>query len=96
MQTAILLACRHLKMTVEEAITAATINAAHALGRAKKTGSIEPGKIADLAIMNLSDYHDLRSSLGTNVVHQTIRNGKVIYREADVSCRRTDELILAS
>jgi imidazolonepropionase len=72
-------------MTIEAAISAATINGAHALGCAATTGSIEPGKMADLILLNISDYRDLRNCLGTNVVHQTIKNGQVIYREAEVT-----------
>ncbi|MBS1854256.1 MAG: amidohydrolase family protein [Acidobacteria bacterium] len=85
MQTAITLACYHLGMTIEAAIVAATINGAHSIGQAGRTGSIEPGKSADIIVANISDYRDLRHSLGTNVVHQTIKNGNVIYQEARVS-----------
>jgi imidazolonepropionase len=87
MQTAIALACIHFRMTIEEAIAAATINGAHALRRARRIGSLEPGKIADLVILNVSHYQDLRHSLGTNLVHQTVKSGKIIYREADVAPR---------
>ena len=87
MQTVIALSCLYLGMGIGEAITAATINGAHALGCADRTGSIEPGKLADLVVLNLSDYHDLRSNLGTNVVHLTIKKGKVIYQEAEVAPR---------
>ncbi len=87
MQTAIALACIRLGMTIEEAISAATINAAHAVGSAGRIGSIEPGKLADIVVLNLADYHDLRNCLGTNVVHLTIKSGKVIYEEGEVASR---------
>ena len=87
MQTAIALACLYLGMTIEEAISAATINAAHAVGRATRIGSIEPGKLADIVVLNIADYRDLRNSLGTNVVHLTIKNGRVIYQEGEVASR---------
>src|SRR5207249_1586721 len=48
MQMTIVLACRKMGMTVEEAISAATINGAYAVRRAASRGSIEPGKVADL------------------------------------------------
>ena len=53
------LACTHLKMTVAEAITASTINAACALKLEARKGSIEPGKDADLAVFDFKDYREL-------------------------------------
>jgi imidazolonepropionase len=87
MQTAIALASLHFGLSIEQAISAATINGAHALGRGHQVGSLEPGKIADLVVLNVSDYHEIRESLGTNVVHQTIKNGKIIYQEGQVEPR---------
>jgi imidazolonepropionase len=87
MQTAVELACLSFGMTIEEAIVSATINGAHAVGLANRVGSLEPGKLGDLVVLNVSDYRDLRNSLGTNVVHQTIKNGNVIYEEGEVSMR---------
>lgn len=87
MQTAVELACFNLGMNIEEAIVAATINGAHAVGLAGRIGSLEPGKVGDLVVLNVSDYRDLRYSLGTNVVHQTVKNGYVIYEEGEVSAR---------
>jgi imidazolonepropionase len=85
MQTAIVLACIHFGLTIEEAIAAATINGAHALARGSRIGSLEPGKVADLVVLNLSNYNDLRHSLGTNVVHLTVKSGKIIYQEGEVA-----------
>lgn len=45
------LACVNLRMSLEEALAAATINAAHSLGRSKTHGSIERGKVADLVVV---------------------------------------------
>jgi imidazolonepropionase len=87
MQTAVELACINLRMTIEEAIVAATINGAHAVGLASRVGSLEPGKFGDLVVLNVSDYRDLRNSLGTNIVHQTVKNGHVIYEEGEVTTR---------
>lgn len=88
MQAAMTLACTHLGLTIEQAISAATINAAYALGRGHRVGSLEPGKLADVVVLNLSHYHDLSNSLGTNVVHQTIKSGKVIYQEGEITRTR--------
>ena len=84
MQMAVALACLHMGLTVAEAISAATINGAHALGCANRVGSLEPGKSADVLILNVSDYRDLAHTFGTNVVHQTMKRGEVIYKEGVV------------
>jgi imidazolonepropionase len=90
MQTALALACLRFKMTVEEAITAATINGAHALCRAEHVGTLEPGKQADVLILNAGHYQDLEHSIGTNLVHSTIKRGKMIYKEGEVAFNQAD------
>jgi len=77
MQFAIALACRYLRLTPAEAIAAATINAAAAIGRADRIGSIEPGKQADLLILSVPDYRHLGYRFGTNLVQTVIKKGKV-------------------
>jgi len=77
MQFAIALACRHLHLTPAQAIAAATINAAAAIGRAGQVGSIEPGKQADLLILSEADYRHLGYRFGTNLVQTVIKRGKV-------------------
>ncbi len=84
MQTVISLACHRLALTPEEAISAATINSAHALGCASSKGSLEPGKEADLLVLNLADYRDLALQFGGNLVHLTVKRGEVIYREGAI------------
>ncbi len=75
MQFVIALACRYMKMTIAEAICAATINAAAAIRCADKVGSIEPGKQADLIILAASDYRHLGYRFGTNLVQTVIKKG---------------------
>jgi imidazolonepropionase len=84
MQTVVALACWHFRMTLEEAISAATINGAYALGCADRTGSLEPNKSADLLILNAGDYRDISTGIGNNLVHLTMRRGRLIYREGAV------------
>ena len=92
MQATVGLACLRLSMTVEEAISAATINGAHALGMSANIGSLEPGKSADLLLLNVSDYRDLGSQFGTNLVHMTMKHGEFIYEEGEVGPRPAEDL----
>lgn len=87
MQTVISLASLRLGLTAAEAISAATVNGAHALGCAASVGSLEPGKAADLLILNVSDYRDVASHFGANLVHTTMKRGEVIYREGNIVAR---------
>jgi imidazolonepropionase len=74
------LACTQMRMTPAEALAACTINAAYALGRQARLGSIEPGKDADLAVFDLSDYREIPYYFGVNHCSMTLKRGKVIYR----------------
>jgi imidazolonepropionase len=76
MQFAIALACRYLKLTPAQAIVAATLNAAQAIGRADRVGSLKPGKQADLLILDVPDYRHLGYRFGTNLVHTVIKKGQ--------------------
>ena len=78
MQMIIALACRQLKMTPAEAINAATINAAYALDRGDKVGSIKVGKTADLIILDIPNHKQLPYWFGTNLVARVIKNGVVV------------------
>jgi len=82
MQFVIALACRALKLTPAQAIAAATINAAQALRRADRIGSLEPGKQADLMVLGVPDYRQLGYRFGTNLVRQVVKRGRV-YSVAD-------------
>jgi imidazolonepropionase len=76
MQFAIALACRHLRLTPAQAIAAATINAAAAIGRAQRVGSLEPGKQADLILLDAADYRHLGYRFGTNLVSAVMKGGR--------------------
>ncbi len=74
------LAALKMKMTIEETISAVTINSAKALCREKSVGSIEIGKKADFAVFDTLDYADIVYSIGRNLNCMTIKNGKVVYQ----------------
>lgn len=75
LQFTLALACRQLKLTQAEAITATTINAAAAIGAAERVGSLEPGKQADLLVLDVADYRQLGYRFGTNLVHTVYKKG---------------------
>lgn len=72
------LACIYMHLTIEEAITALTLNGAAALNRADSIGSIEVGKKGDFVVLNSDNYHFLPYYVGMNCVNTTIKEG-VIY-----------------
>lgn len=76
MQFAAALACRYMKLTPNQAIAAATINAAAAIGMDQLIGSLEPGKQADLLIMDIPDYRHIGYRFGTNLVGTVIKKGQ--------------------
>ena len=73
------LACNKLKLTTEQAINAATINGAYAMGLSHKTGSITKGKIANIIITNeIESINDLPYFYGDNLVDKILINGEEI------------------
>jgi imidazolonepropionase len=78
MQFAIALACRYMRLTPAQAIVAATLNAAAAIQRFDQIGSLEPGKQADLLILNVSDYRHLGYRFATNLVQTVIKRGEIL------------------
>lgn len=77
MQFPIALACRAMKLTPAQAIVAATINAAYAIRREDRIGSVEVGKQADLLMLSVADYRQLGYRFGTNLVKKVIKRGRV-------------------
>jgi imidazolonepropionase len=77
-QMVVALAVLRLRLSVEQAISATTINAAHALGRGDETGSLEAGKRADLLVLNLSDYREIPRRIGVNQVAMALRDGNFL------------------
>lgn len=71
------LACTHMRMSPAEAISAATINGAHALWLATRKGSIETGKDADLSIFEVKDYREICYWFGSEICRATVLKGKL-------------------
>lgn len=79
MPFAIALACRGMRLTPAEALAAATINAAHSVGRGDQVGSLEIGKQADILILAVPDYRQLAYRVAENLVKAVIKRGRVVW-----------------
>jgi imidazolonepropionase len=81
MPTILALACLGMGLTVEEALTVATLNAAAAVDRAAEIGSVEVGKRTDLVVLSEPTYHHLVYHYGVNPVRHVAKNGRVVVRD---------------
>jgi imidazolonepropionase len=79
MPFAMALACRGMKLTPAEALVAATLNAAYAVGRGAEIGSLEVGKQADVLILETPNYRHLAYRVGENLVETVVKQGEVVY-----------------
>ena len=79
MQFVLSLACTQMKMTPAEAIVAATMNGACAVRREQRIGSIEPGKAADVAVYELSDYREIPYFVAMNFCVATFKKGERVW-----------------
>lgn len=84
MQMVMGLACAQMRMTPAEAVAAATINGAHALGVADRVGSLEAGKQADLILLDVPDYRELTYHVGGNLVAMTLKRGQILCQQGEV------------
>ncbi len=75
------LATLQMKMTVEESLTAATLNGAYSLRLADEIGSIEVGKKADIVLLDAPNYLHLVYHFGVNLVRDVLRNGNFVVRD---------------
>ncbi len=78
MQLVIAFACHFMRLSSAEAITAATINAAHALGKAMEVGSLDVGKKADIIILDTPNHTSLSCHFGVNLVEKVVKNGRIV------------------
>jgi imidazolonepropionase len=90
-QLVIAFACHFMRLTSAEAITATTINAAHAVGRASEVGSLEVGKKADVIVLDVPNHKFLGYRFGVNLVDKVVKNGRMV-----VDREKRDELLLPS
>jgi imidazolonepropionase len=78
MQLVMAIACRYMRLTPAQALAAATINAAFAIGRGTQVGSLEVGKQADVLILNVDSYQMLGYRFGSNLVQKVIKRGATV------------------
>ncbi len=78
MQLVIALACHLMRLTPAEAVTAATINAAHAVGRGRDVGSLEVGKRADVVVLDAPSHKFLGYRFGVNLIDKVVKSGRIV------------------
>ena len=75
------LGCIYMNMSIEEVITALTINGAAAVDRADTIGSLEPGKKADIIFLKFPSIHFMPYHSTINLVETVIKNGETVYHK---------------
>ena len=75
---AMAIACRYQRLMPAEALVAATLNAAYAVGLGARVGSLEPGKLADVLILDTSDWRHLAYEFGGNLVRSVVKRGRMV------------------
>lgn len=73
------LACVNLRLSLPEALTAATLNAAASMQMSDKYGSIEPGKYADLLLIKAPRWEHLIYQLGNPPISKVIKKGVIVF-----------------
>jgi imidazolonepropionase len=74
------LAATHMKMTPAEALVAATVNAAHSLGRGAQVGTLEAGRQADFVLHDCEDYRELAYFFGVEHARAAYVSGREVFR----------------
>lgn len=74
----IALACIYMNMSIEETVTALTLNGAAALDMASEIGTLEPGKRGDVVILEFDNINFLPYYVGMNCVRTTIHDGRIV------------------
>jgi imidazolonepropionase len=73
------IASTHMRMTPAEGLTAATVNAAHSLGRGGELGALETGMRADFVAHDCEDYRELAYFFGVEHAHAVFTGGRLAY-----------------
>ncbi len=73
------LAALYMGLTPEEIVTALTLNAAAALGRADSIGSLDPGKQGDVLILDSPSYRFIPYHIAVSTVEQVIKKGNLVF-----------------
>lgn len=79
MQLIVSLACTQMRMTVEEALEAATLGGARAMGLADAVGSLRPGKACDLAVLAVPNHRHVPYLFGVNHVAVVVKGGRLVW-----------------
>ena len=79
---ALSIAATHMMMTPAECLTAATVNAAHSLGRGDDLGSLEAGKLADFCLHDCADYRELVYFFGVEHAHAVYVSGRAVFERS--------------
>ena len=74
----------NMGLTIEEAVNTVTINAAYAIDRQDRVGSIALGKRMDVLLMDIPDYSYLAYHLGINPIHTIIKSGEVVVKDRQI------------
>ena len=80
MRMIVSIACTQMKMSPAEALVSSTINGAHALGLGASHGSLEPGKIADIACFDASDHRELAYWFGAPNTRWVMKRGEIAWK----------------
>jgi len=82
------IAVLYLGLSIEETLTAATLGGAAALGISDRTGSLEPGKEADLLVLDAPSYRHLAYNVGMNQVAAVVKGGRPVLQAGVVDAAR--------
>ena len=85
MPSSLSMACCILGLKPAEAVTAATVNGAAALGVLDRCGTLEPGKQGDFLVLSIPDFRDLPFTLGVNPVEAVVKRGAVVWQKSAVT-----------